>query len=386
MDAFLDIFQHNLNKSGEELCGDQVRVIKSAGITTVVLSDGLGSGVKANILATMTTEIITTMLREKIELREVIDTVIRTLPVCKERHIAYATFTILIVNHLDDTFRVINFDNPEPFYLKNGKIVKLESVKEKILKKTISVTEGKLEMGDFLGLISDGVLYAGLGTTMNFGWGWDNVARFIEAGFENRIFAAHTIVNGVMNMTNQLYGWKAGDDATFVGLLLRKRNALMVFSGPPLDNGFDYVYVDRLLDFKGRKVVCGGTTANIVAGFLKTKVETVMSSLDDAVPPIGKLPGIDLVTEGILTLAAVLDLLEKSGGSLDRLEAANNGAYLLAREMLVADTVQFVVGQSINPFYQNPLLPKNISIRRYLIDQIAAVLTGFNKDVQVEYC
>jgi hypothetical protein len=386
VDAFLDIYQVSLNKHGEELCGDQVRVLKTPPVTTIVLSDGLGSGVKANILATLTAEIITTMLREAVDLREVIDTVIRTLPVCKERHIAYATFTILTIDQRDDSFRVINFDNPEPFYLKDGKIVKLESAKEKILKKTISVSQGKLEMGDFIGLISDGVLYAGLGTTMNFGWGWENVGKFMEAGFENRVFAAHTIVNGVMNMTNQLYGWQAGDDATFVGLLARKRNALMVFSGPPLDNGFDYVYVDRLLDFKGRKVVCGGTTANIVASFLKTRVETVMSSLDDAVPPIGRLPGIDLVTEGILTLAAVLDLLEKSGGSLDRLVAANNGAYLLAREMLVADTVQFLVGQSINPFYQNPLLPKNISIRRYLIDQIAGVLTGFNKDVQIDYC
>ena len=386
MEGFLDIFQSSVNRHGEELCGDQTQVLKTPGMTTMVLSDGLGSGVKANILATLTTEIITTMLRSEVELGEVIETVIRTLPVCKERRIAYSTFTILQINHADSTFKVTNFDNPEPFFFHNGKVVRLERTSEKIHKKTISFSTGKLEMGDFIGLVSDGVLYAGLGTTMNFGWGWENVAAFLEEAFGDRVFASHSVVNAVMNATSRLYDWKPGDDATFMGVLMRKRNDLFVFTGPPLDKGFDYVQVDKLLDFTGRKVVCGGTTANIVASFLKTKVETVMSSLESDIPAIGTLPGIDLVTEGILTLARTMDLLEASGGALDKLEIAKNGAYLLARELLSADSVHFLVGQSINPFYQNPLLPKNISIRSYLVDRIAKILIGFHKDVVIEFC
>jgi len=384
---FLDIFQKQLNKAGEELCGDQVRTLKTPERTTIVLSDGLSSGVKASILATLTTEIIMTMLREEAALREVIDTVIRTLPVDRERRIAYATFTILTVDHQDYSFRIINFDNPPPFYFKNGICTALEMENQKILNKKISFYRGALELGDFLGLVSDGVLYAGLGTTMNFGWGWENIARYIQDEVYARpVYAAHTVVNSVMNTTYRLYGFQPGDDSTFVGILGRKRNALMIFSGPPIDDGHDYVYVDRLLAFEGRKAVCGGTTANIVASFLKTSVETRLETMRPDIPAIGKLPGIDLVTEGILTMAAALELLRSSKGSLEDIPIDENGAYLLTREMLNADSITFLVGQSINPVYQNPLLPRNISIRRYLIERIAEVLQSYNKDVQIEYC
>lgn len=385
MESYLDIYQVSLNKHREELCGDQVRVIKSPSTTTIILSDGLGSGVKANILATMTAEIIATMLREETALQEVIDTVIRTLPIDKERRIAYATFSILTIDHSDYSFRVINFDNPEPFFLKNGQVVKLEAKKSKILGKNITTSSGALEMGDFISLISDGVLYAGLGTTMNLGWGWEAIAAYLEEVFANRIFAVHSVVNSVMSVTNRLYDWKPGDDATFVGLLRRQRNRLVVFTGPPLDNGFDFVPVERLLAFEGRKVICGGTTANIVASFLKTKVETDMSSMTEEFPAIGRLPGINLVTEGILTLAGVLELLEKCGGKIEDIKPEHNGVSLLARELLNADAVDFLVGQSVNPVTQNPLLPKNISIRRYLITRIAELLAKYNKDVQIEY-
>lgn len=384
---FLDIFQKQLNKAGEELCGDQVRTLKTPERTTIVLSDGLSSGVKASILATLTTEIIMTMLREEAALREVIDTVIRTLPVDRERRIAYATFTILTVDHQDYSFRIINFDNPPPFYFKNGICTALEMENQKILNKKISFYRGALELGDFLGLVSDGVLYAGLGTTMNFGWGWENIARYIQDEVYARpVYAAHTVVNSVMNTTYRLYGFQPGDDSTFVGVLGRKRNALMIFSGPPIDDGHDYVYVDRLLAFEGRKAVCGGTTANIVASFLKTSVETRLDTMRPDIPAIGKLPGIDLVTEGILTMAAALELLRSSKGSLENIPFDENGAYLLTREMLNADSITFLVGQSINPVYQNPLLPRNISIRRYLIERIAEVLQSYNKDVQIEFC
>jgi len=384
---FLNIFQKQLNKAGEELCGDQVRTLKTPERTTIVLSDGLSSGVKASILATLTTEIIMTMLREEAALREVIDTVIRTLPVDRERRIAYATFTILTVDHQDYSFRIINFDNPPPFYFKNGICTALEMENQKILNKKISFYRGALELGDFLGLVSDGVLYAGLGTTMNFGWGWENIARYIQDEVYARpVYAAHTVVNSVMNTTYRLYGFQPGDDSTFVGVLGRKRNALMIFSGPPIDDGHDYVYVDLLLAFEGRKAVCGGTTANIVASFLKTSVETRLDTMRPDIPAIGKLPGIDLVTEGILTMAAALELLRSSKGSLENIPFDENGAYLLTREMLNADSITFLVGQSINPVYQNPLLPRNISIRRYLIERIAEVLQSYNKDVQIEFC
>lgn len=386
LDAFIDIHSASLNKLGEELCGDKVKYLKTGTQTTVVLSDGLGSGVKANILATLTTEILITMLNADVPLEEVLKTVIGTLPICQVRKIAYSTFTILWVDGHTNHFKVINFDNPPPVFCHRGRVEPLDMETQEILGRKLQSAEGWLDRGDFLGAISDGVLYAGMGMTMNFGWGWDNIAQYVEGVIGSQAHTARSIVKRVIDHTFDLYQGQIGDDATMVGLYVRQRHPLMIFTGPPLEEGQDESFVNRLLDFEGRKVVCGGTTGNIVASYLGEIVEMDLSTMRRELPPIGMLSGVDLVTEGILTLSKATEYIRQCHCDLGHLRFDNNGAYLLAREILQADAIHFLVGQSINEFYQNPLLPKNISIRRSLIEDLVTVLRRFQKEVSVEYC
>ncbi len=386
VDNFLDIYESSLNKKGEELCGDKVKFLKTDKSAIVVLSDGLGSGVKANILASLTTEILITMLNAELPLEEVLKTVIGTLPICQVRKIAYSTFTIIRVNCETNQFTVINFDNPPFLYFHQGKTIKLAVKTEEILDRKIAIAHGTLERGDFLGAISDGVLYAGMGVTLNFGWGWDNIAQHIEGVLERRSQTARTIVQEVLRKTYSLYQGEVGDDATFVGIYVRKRNPLIIFTGPPLDKEKDELYIERVLNFEGRKVVCGGTTGNIVANYLGETIEMDLSTIRKELPPIGNLSCIDLVTEGILTISKATEYIRNCGGDISKLRFDNNGAYLLAREILQADSILFLVGQSINEFYQNPLLPKNISIRRSLIEELVQYLRSKQKEVEIEYC
>jgi Stage II sporulation protein E (SpoIIE) len=386
VDHFLDIHEASLNKKGEELCGDKVKYFKTDKKTIIVLSDGLGSGVKANILATLTTEILITMLDADTPLEEVLKTILATLPICKVRKIAYSTFTIIEINSETNYFRVINFDNPPPFYFHEGKVIKLDTRTEEVLGKKILITEGHLHRGDFLGAVSDGVLYAGMGVTLNFGWGWDNIADYIEDTLFQKAHTARTIVREVINKTHSLYQGEIGDDATFVGVYVRKRNPLIIFTGPPLDKEKDEYYIEQFLSFKGKKAICGGTTGNIVANYLGDMIEMDLSTIRKELPPIGSLSYVDLVTEGILTISKATEYIKNCDGDLSRLRFDNNGAYLLAREILQADSVLFLVGQSINEFYQNPLLPKNISIRRGLIEELVQFLRSKQREVFVEYC
>lgn len=386
VDNFLDIYGCSLNKKGEELCGDKIKYLKTDKQVIAVLSDGLGSGVKANILATLTTEILLTMLEAEVPLEEVIKTVIATLPICQVRKIAYSTFTILKVDCETNHFTVINFDNPAFLYFKKGKSVALQSRKAEILGRKITIAEGYLERDDFLGAISDGVLYAGMGIALNFGWGIDNITQHIEGVLTRKTHTARTIVQDVIEKTFSLYQGEIGDDATFIGIYIRPRKPLIIFTGPPLDRESDRLHVDRLLHFEGRKIICGGTTGNIVAGFLNETVEMDLSTMRKELPPIGMLSCIDLVTEGILTLSKATEYIKQSNCDLSRIPVDNNGAYLLAREMLQADSILFLVGQRINEFYQNPLLPKNISIRRNLIEDLVQFLRSHQKEVLVEYC
>jgi len=386
VDNFLDICSLSLNKKGEELCGDKVKYLKTDKQATIVLSDGLGSGVKANILATLTTEILIKMLSADLPLEEVLKTIIATLPICQVRKIAYSTFSIIQVNCETNDFRTINFDNPPLFYFHHGRVLKLNTRTEKILDRNIQIAEGQLERGDFLGAVSDGILYAGMGVALNFGWGWDNIASYIEEIWEQKSHTARAVVQDVIHKTHTLYQGEIGDDATFVGVYVRQRKPLMIFTGPPLDETRDREYVERLLNFKGRRAICGGTTGNIVAKHLGERVEMDLTTMRKDLPPIGRLSGIDLITEGILTISKATEYIRNCNCDVSRLEFDNNGAYLLAREILEADSILFLVGQQINEFYQNPLLPKNISIRRSLIEELVKFLRDRQKEVTVEYC
>ena len=384
---FYDVYSLSLNRQGEELCGDQVVTLRTGGRTLVVLSDGLGSGVKANILATLTTEIIMTMLRHSVPLKDIIETVIGTLPICKVRGIAYSTFVIVEIHHDDNRFKIINFDSPSPFLLRGGRIARMEQEKISILGKSLRFMGGRIQKDDFIGVVSDGILHAGLGTTMNLGWGWDNVAEHLEHTFEKEVLSARTVVESVIDKTRTLYGNRIGDDATFVGIFTRKRNFLAIFTGPPQNRDLDQFYVKRFLGFEGRKIICGGTTSNVVARYSGEKNTIDSDTMTEDCPPIGHMPGVDLVTEGIVTMAAALKTLQNSRGNPPAVTKGHTGPTILTGEMLAADSIHFLVGRSINPFYQNPLLPKNISIRRNLVEQLAEVLRRkYHKEVSMEYC
>ncbi|MFO0891896.1 MAG: SpoIIE family protein phosphatase [Isosphaeraceae bacterium] len=385
-ESFLDIHVESLRKHGEELCGDTVRVVKTPSQTIGVLSDGLGSGVKANILATLTSQILVRMLQAEVPLRDVIDTVVGTLPICKVRRIAYATFTVVRINHERNHFRIINFDNPPPFYFRRGTLVRMPIEKEVILERRIQFSEGELDRGDFLGIMSDGVLHAGMGVERGFGWGWEEIARFLQQQLMLHGHGVRPVVQKMISETSRRYRAAPGDDATFLGITARRREAAIIFTGPPLDSSRDEEYVQRVLAFQGRIIVCGGTTANIVAHCLGEPVDLDLKSARADVPPMGRLSQVDLVTEGILTMSRALEYLKASAGALYRLPADRDGARMLAEEILRADFVFFLVGQRINEVYQNPLLPKSISIRRNLVEELAQLIRGMNKEVVIEYC
>ena len=383
--VFYEIFPLSLNRDGEEVCGDQVKISRTPDKTIMVLSDGLGSGIKATILARLTTEIIVNMLRADAPLGEVLETVTKTLPVCHVRKLAYATFAILQIQHSRGRFELVRFDSPPAVLLKNRKRVRLETRSETVGGKLLNLSEGVLEQGDFLGLMSDGVLYADKSVTMNTRWGWDEVAACLEKAAQTGRGSAEAMARTVIRETQRRYGGKAGDDATFVGVLARKPRRLMIFTGPPADTTQDEACAERLLHFDGQRVACGGTTGNIVAQYLGRIVRTDNSTARDGIPPVGYLPEIELVTEGILTLARTLEFLKNYEAHHRRLPADPNGAVLLSRELLQADSILLLAGESVNPYYQNPQLPRSISIRRSLVTQIAEVLKRLQKNVIVEW-
>jgi len=378
----VEVEQRRLNKYGEELCGDSVEVETGPGSTIVVLSDGLGSGVKANILSSLTARMAVTMLKGGLALDEVVETLAHTLPVCEKRQLAYSTFSILQIFD-DGNVYLAEYDSP-PAFIGRGSRLRIVPRSERTTgDRAIKEAFFPVEDGDWIVLASDGVLHAGIGGLWNIGWGWDRVGDYI-CSTAARTRLASELAEELVEVTGKLYAYKPGDDATVVAVRIRRPRYLTMLVGPPVNPEDDSEVVRKLLAAPGKKVACGGTTGNIVARVLDRPITVDLTPCDKRIPPIGKLEGIDLVTEGMLTLSYTLEKLEQGVKLMDA-AVKSDGSSRLTALLLEADCIHIIVGRAINPAHQSPDVPRSLALKHKIVDGLVQILRGMGKTVKVEY-
>ncbi|NLK75095.1 MAG: SpoIIE family protein phosphatase [Clostridiales bacterium] len=384
----IDTCYLSVNKHGEQICGDHVDIVEKNDTSFVmVLADGLGSGVKASILSTLTSKIISTMLANQMSIEDCVTTVASTLPVCEKRGIAYSTFTII---HIVDnkTAEIIQYDNPHVIYLQNGKSCDYNKIHMTIGDKSIYKSKIELSPGDVLVSISDGAVYAGVGKALNFGWQRDNIIEFLEAVYENN-YSAKMLSSILMDQCCQLYENIPGDDITISTVKIRKREPINLLIGPPSNPEDDSKMMTLFFAKEGKHIICGGTTSTIAAKYLGKDIYTDLNYVDPSLPPISKIDGVDLVTEGIITINRVLsnayDYLNDNTGNT-YWHGQKDGASLISTLLFEEATdINFYVGKAINPAHQNPELPINFSIKMRLIDELADCLKKMGKKVNISY-
>jgi len=370
-----------LRKYREELCGDSIGVSRHSDYVTLALSDGLGSGVKANILATLTTRIAMHMLENEMPLEEVVETLTATLPVCNVRKMAYSTFAIAqFFSH--GVARIVEFDSPEAIVLRGRKLLPVVYEESIIQEKKIQETVINLQEGDWVVFVSDGVLNAGIGGAYPLGWGWEHAVKFLERHAHNDL-SAKELAEKVADAVGDLYNRSPGDDVSIVVIKVRKKMAATVLTGPPASKSVDEEWIENFLKKPGKHVVCGGTTAKILSRYMGVPVEVELSTMTADVPPVARMEGLDLVSEGILTLTRVNYLL-KQGIKREGVRFQNDGASELIRLLLGVDHIHFVVGQAVNPAHQNPELPNQLGIRVSVVREISDELKKRGKEVTLE--
>jgi hypothetical protein len=378
---FIESGGANICKHGEILCGDSLSVAPIQGGKLMVLSDGLGSGVKANILATLTTKIALRLMERGLPLEEVVSTLTDTLPTCKVRQIAYSTFTLLKV--LDDgRVYLAEFDNPPTFFLKQGYRSQLKYKDRVIGTRKIREAHVHANAGDWLVTVSDGEIHAGIGGLLNLGWDWEKIAKFLEAQIHEDM-SAQKVAQILVNQARELYQDKPGDDTTVGVLKIRPKRFAVFMIGPPVKRDDDEAVVHRFLEMPGRKILSGGTTAGIVAKSAGKDVVVDLSSMTEKIPPIGKLEGIDLVTEGVHTVNHTLELLQETD-DLEKFVGKRDGSSRLASELLYADSISIFLGQAINPAHLNPNLPQEMGFKSRSVQAIANLLREKGKEVTLE--
>ena len=341
MEYYIDASYKSVNKFGEELCGDKVETVKTENGCILVLSDGLGSGVKANILATLTSKIAVTMLK--------------------------------------GGSSMVEYENPPTFFYRDGCDMSIDR-KERVIKgKTIFESRFKFCPDDLLTVVSDGAVHAGVGEYLNLGWQWENINDFLRDISQKKY--ATDVTNSLLDVCKTLYNDKPGDDTTVLSIKFQPIKYLNLFTGPPKNIEDDEKFIQRVEESQGVIVLSGGTTANIISKAWDEEIVIDLKGYKNNLPPVGYLRGVDLVTEGLLTLNKAVDYIyegkEITGG---------DGAGILGR-MLLFDVshIKIVAGTAVNPAHQNPDFPIDFNIKLKVVIELEAILKTFGKSVTLEY-
>ena len=386
-DLCADIGYKSINHVGEQLCGDHVDIVEpDENSTVIVLSDGLGSGVKASILSTLTSKIISTMLAEGLPLEDCVETIAQTLPVCSVRGVAYSTFTIIHLKN-NETAEIIQYDNPQVILIRDEKNYNYPTIEmniggKKILKSVINLREG-----DQFIAMSDGCPHAGIGMAYNFGWKRDDIIDFMES-LAPVGYTAKTLATMLVDECDKLYGHAPGDDATACIVRIRKREPMNLLFGPP----FNRDDADRMMSLffskEGKHIVCGGTTSSIAAKYLGKPLRAKLDFSSD-LPPTAEIEGVDLVTEGVITMNKVVEYAKDYLGEnkfYEEWSMKRDGASQISRLLFEEATdINFYVGRAINPAHQNPELPINFNIKMNLVEELSKCLREMGKRIKVSY-
>ena len=392
MGITVDVAYKSLNKFGEVLCGDKVELLQTGDSNIMILADGMGSGVKANILATLTSKILGTMFLNGATLDECVETIVQTLPICQVRQVAYATFSILQVFSSGEAY-LVEFDNPSCIFIRNGVLMPIPRNIREVEGKKINEYRFQVQRGDALLLMSDGTIHAGVGQLLNFGWVWEDIAKYAVKQYP-RTISAMRLATAVSQACDELYQFRPGDDTTVACMRIIHSKPVHLMTGPAQNPEEDEQMVQNFMsgDEMTRHVVCGGTSATILARVLKRNLDVSMDYVDPEIPPIAYIDGVELVTEGVLTLNRVIRLLKLYAKNETVSESffmeldKRNGASMVAK-MLVEDCTELhlYVGKAINSAYQNPDLPFDLGIRQNLVEQLKHAVEEIGKQVTVTY-
>lgn len=389
-DLSADIGYKSINHAREQLCGDHVDIVEQdEDSMVIVLADGMGSGVKASILSTLTAKIISTMVAAGMPLKECVETIAKTLPIDQSHGVAYATFTVMRIDN-NETMKLIQYDNPDVIFLRDGQRAEYDKTKIVVEDKTIYYSEIKLQEGDLFLAMSDGCPYANKEEAYNMNWGPDDIAEFMEimsvAGY-----TAKGLASLLVDECDKLYGGEPRDDVTACVIQMRKREPLNILFGPPANRNDSERMMRLFFSKEGRRIICGGTTSSIAARWLDKPIRTDIVMNDDIgdLPPIASLEGVDLVTEGVITMSKVASYIEdyvQENLLYDEWSRKKDGASRITRMILEEATdIHFFVGRAKNPMHQNPDLPINFNVKMNIVKEIVENLKQIGKKVTVIY-
>lgn len=384
----VDFFQQN--KAGHIVCGDcfMSQKLKDDGRVISVLSDGLGSGIKASVLSTMTASMALNFSSMNEDIVTTSASIIRTLPRDMVRKISYSTFCICDIDYFGNV-KIVEYETPSFYLYRNGSFIDIRKQeipvdRDDLQDTSLFISEFTMQKEDRIVFFSDGVNQSGIGSrNMPFGWEGGVKDFIMQVVKKTPDISAAELAHKIVIESEKNDGYSTKDDTSCCVIYMRKPRNLLICTGPPFDEKNDVQLGKQVQEFQGKKILCGGTTAQIISREWKQQIQVDMNIADRELPPVSKMPGVDLITEGILTLSKVERILTKNNHETIR---GNGPAEQMIRYFLGSDKITFLVGTKINIAHQDPNLPVELEIRRNVVKKIKDILeTKYLKDVEIKY-
>ena len=383
---FIDIACSQKKKYNQNAYGDFFASNRFPNMNRVVavLSDGLGSGIKANILACMTSTMLLKFMENHSDIEKSCEIIMNSLPVCKVRGISYSTFSAI------DCFengkaKIVEEGNPDFIWIRNGEVLKPEfqTIQSKDFKnRKMKVYNIQLEKYDRIIFCSDGATQVAMGSK-RFPLGLERsglIKIILHKLEENPEISSKDLSEYLVHQIELIApNRELKDDTSILSIYCRDPRKSLIFTGPPYHQEKDSYWAKTFMEFQGKKAISGGTTANIISRELNIPVVADISTNSGKLPGLLKMKGVDLVTEGILTLTKTLEYLESGNPE-------KNAANTLMEFLLNSDVIDFLVGAQMNKAHYDPNLPIEIEIRKNIIKQMAKVLEEkYLKKVEVQF-
>jgi len=388
---YIEVVAEQRNHGNERICGDVFlsRKIIEENRTIAVLSDGMGHGVKANVLATLTSTMAINFTIEHKDPEKIADIIMNTLPICSERQMSYSTFSIVDIE-ADGMTTILEYDNPKAIIIRNNILFDPQwqytiMHTDKNEGKEIRTCIFKPKKEDRIIFCTDGITQSGLGTEkFPLGFGLENLEKYTESLLKNSPhISAAMLSEKIVNTAYRNDSYFSKDDTTCASVYFREPRKLLISTGPPYEEENDVKLGNAVKEFKGKKIVCGATTADIVAREMGVSIEDSIDFIDPELPPISSMPGIDLVTEGILTITKVTRILKDYSPTYS---LGNGPADRIVKLVKESDEINIIIGTRINIAHQDPNLPVELEIRRTVVKRMARLLEEkFLKEVSITY-
>ncbi len=384
---FIDINCSQLKKYNQNAFGDYFLSKKypDEGRLIAVLSDGLGSGIKANILSCMTATMLLKFVEGEVNIKKAAEIIMNSLPVCKVRRISYSTFSAIDCDD-DGNVKIVEEGNPQFVWIRGEEVLEpefSEVVSKKFTNRKMKTYKFKVQQGDRIIFCSDGVTQAGLGgPRLKLGLRREGLIEIVREKIEKcHDISSQELSKYIVNQARNIeIDRNPKDDVSACVLYYRQPRETLIFTGPPYHQQKDAEYSQIFDKFQGKKAICGGTTANLVSRELQKPISTENEISVGNLPSCSYMEGVDLVTEGILTLTKTLEYLETGIWTVE------NAGVKLVKFLLDSDCINFMVGAKLNQAHYDPNLPIEIEIRKNIIKKMANILEEkYFKKVSIQY-